>query len=204
MKKINESPLKSLLILLFMSVVCLNLGGQAPMPEELGKSPVLEQITFMQGRTKIFDGYRAIREDMYQKLMGNISDTIRNCFIRINNLDKTVSILRSRSDSLSSALESTKSSLETAIRTKESFRAFGKDINKTAYNSIVWLTIAGLAVVLALVFLSFRRSLLVTRNAEKEIKDLQNEFQAYKKTAREAREKLSMDHFNELRKLRGG
>jgi uncharacterized protein YoxC len=204
MKKINKSQKRSILTIILLSLVFSGLEAQSPMPEELMKSPIQDQLTFIQGRTKIFDNYRAIREDMFQKLMGNISDTLKNCFSKINTLDRSVSSLKNRADSLSTELESAKSGLETAIRTKDSFVLFGKEISKTAYNSIIWLIIIGLAVLLVMVFLSFRRSQVITRNTEKELKDLQDEFQAYRKTAREAREKMSMDHFNELRKLRGG
>jgi hypothetical protein len=38
---------------------------------------------------------------------------------------------------------------------------------------------------------------------KKEFQDLKVEFEAYRKTSREAREKLTMDHFNEIKKLKG-
>jgi hypothetical protein len=38
----------------------------------------------------------------------------------------------------------------------------------------------------------------------KDLSDLKNEFEAYRKSAREAREKMSMEHFNEMKRLKGG
>ena len=174
------------------------------MPDALIKSPIQEQLKFIQERTKIFDNYRAIREDMFQKLIGNVSDTITVAFNRINMMNSEVAELRNKVDSLASDLETTKTSLETAIKTKNSITILGQEVNKNTYNTIMWLIIAGLTVILVLGFLSYRRSLAAAQHTEKELKDLKDEFQVYRKSAREAREKMSMDHFNELRKLRGG
>ena len=64
--------------------------------------------------------------------------------------------------------------------------------------------LAGLAVLLGMGFLAFKRNLIQTSETKKELQDLKGEFEAYRKSAREAREKMSMDHFNEIRKLKGG
>jgi uncharacterized membrane protein (DUF106 family) len=43
----------------------------------------------------------------------------------------------------------------------------------------------------------------VTAHTKKECEELKKEFEAYQKASREAREKMSMTHFNELKRLRG-
>jgi hypothetical protein len=174
------------------------------MPDALLKSTIKEQIKYLNEKTLIYEGYRAIREDMFQKLNSNFSDTLAGANARINNLNTMVSELRHKVDSLKAELEATKSSLETAVTTKNSIKLFGRDVNKTSYNAIMWLTIIILAVMLSIVFMAFKRSLAITHNTQKELKDLNDEYLTYKKTAREAREKMSMDHFNELKKMRGG
>ena len=106
-------------------------------------------------------------------------------------------------DTLSASLESTKISLEEITRTKNSISILGIEVNKLTYNSIMWTIVAGLIAILTLGFLVFKRNLSVTLNTKKELVDLKNEFETYRKTTREAREKMSMAHFNELKKLRG-
>ena len=179
-------------------------AGQSPMPEELQKNPAQQQITYIQGRTKIYDNYRAIREDMFQKLMGNLSDTLRVASEKIGELSNTVAALRGQVGALSASLDSARSGLDNAIRTKNSIRLAGQDVNKHAYNTLMWSMVLGIAILAVLAFMAFKRSNIVTGNTKKELSDLQNEFQTYKKSAREAREKMSMDHFNEIKRLRGG
>ena len=125
MEKINMSPLRYLSTAVFLAVVLFNSDGQSPMPDALIKSPMKEQLKFIQERTKIFDNYRAIREDMFQKLIGNVSDTITVAFNRIIMLNSSVTELRYKVDSLTSDLQTTKTSLETAIKTKNSITLFG-------------------------------------------------------------------------------
>jgi uncharacterized membrane-anchored protein YhcB (DUF1043 family) len=68
----------------------------------------------------------------------------------------------------------------------------------------MWTIVTGLIVILVIGFLLFKRNRSITVSTIKELKLLKDEYEAYRKTAREAREKMSMDHFNELKKLRGG
>jgi uncharacterized membrane-anchored protein YhcB (DUF1043 family) len=68
----------------------------------------------------------------------------------------------------------------------------------------MWTLLAGLVALLLTGFLVFRRNLSIIFSTKKEFQELKNEFETYKKTSRETREKLTMDHFKELKKLRGG
>jgi uncharacterized membrane-anchored protein YhcB (DUF1043 family) len=68
----------------------------------------------------------------------------------------------------------------------------------------MWTILVGLIAALLIGILLFNRNLSANSNTKKEFQELKNEFEAYRKTSREAREKLTMDHFNEIRRLKGG
>jgi hypothetical protein len=204
MKNINKFHMGSFFTIVFLTTFFSMLRGQSVMPDVLIKNSIKEQIKYINERTLIYEDYRAIREDMFQKLMANVSDTLSAKTSNIDHLNKAVAVLMHKIDSLESDLQANKASLESAITTKNSFRLIGREINKTIYNTIMWLAVLILAASLGIIFMTFKRSLAITRNTQQELKDLNNEFQAYRKTSREAREKMSMDHFNELKKLRGG
>ena len=179
-------------------------NGQATMPDELNKNTLKEQMNYIGEHTRIYENYRAIREDMFQKIKGNVSDTLsaaKSTIVRLNNLTST---LNHTIDSLNTTLETTKTKLENITRTKNSIRLLGLEVNKLIYNTIMWTIVAGLVAILVIGFLVFKRNLSVTINTRKEFRELKDEFEAYRKTSREAREKMSMDHFNELKKLKGG
>jgi hypothetical protein len=204
MKYIRKSILRFIWPVVFLVITCLTLSGQTTMPDVLIKNGLKEQLNYIEEHTRIFENYRAIREDMFQKLMGNISDTLSSANKKIAILNSTVSGLKQTIDSLDSALETTNTRLENITRTKNSISVLGMEVAKVTYNTIMWLIIIGLASIMAIGFVVFKRNLSVTTTIKKELSELKDEFQSYRKTSREAREKMSMDHFNELKRLKGG
>ena len=174
------------------------------MPEVLVKSSMKEQLKYIEEKTRIYENYRAIREDMFQKIKGNISDTLSAANHKIAVLNNKTSMLNHTIDSLKTLNETTNTSLENVTRTKNSIKLLGIEVNKLAYNTIMWTITAVLLIILALGFLVFKRNIIVTHSTKKELLDMKNEFDSYRKTTREAREKMSMDHFNEIKKLKGG
>jgi uncharacterized coiled-coil DUF342 family protein len=204
MKDISKSGFRFISTVSFLVFTCFTISGQTTIPDVLIKNRLKEQLNYIEERTRIYENYRAIREDMFQKLKENISDTLSSANKKIDILNSTVSGLKQTIDSLNSTLETTNTGLEKITRTKNSISVLGMEVNKLTYNLIMWLIVIGLAAILAIGFIVFKHNLSVTINIKKEFSELKDEFQSYRKTTREAREKLSMDHFNELKKLKGG
>ncbi len=203
MKEINYSLIRTLLIIMVLSLTIKGFG-QTSLPEALTTGSMKDQLKYLEDKTRIYENYRAIREDMFQKLKENVTDTLLLNSSRISELNKNVLTLNSTIDTLKSTLSRTKSSLAEMTRTKDSITVLGIEINKSTYNSIMWTFVLILLALLALGFLVFKRNLYVTSETNKELKELKGEFETYRKTTREAREKMSMDHFNEIKRLKGG
>jgi predicted nucleic acid-binding Zn-ribbon protein len=182
----------------------IKVTGQVTLPDVLLKSSLKDQYNYIEEHTRIYEDYRAIREDMFQKLKRNVSDTLSSINIRIAGLNKTVSVLNRTIDTLRTNLASTRTRLEEITNTKNSIKVIGLEINKLTYNKIMWTILLVLVAVLLLGFLVFKRNLSAVFNSKKEFQDLKLEFETYRKTSREAREKLTMDHFNEIKRLKGG
>lgn len=182
----------------------IRLSGQTPVPDELYKNTLNDQLKYLQDKTRIYENYRAIREDMFQVIKKNAIDSLSASKIKVAGLTSLRNRLNKTIDSLNVALDSTKIQLNEMTTSKNSIRLLGIEVNKITYNSIMWILVAGLIALLVMGFLAFKRNVLVTSNTRNELKDLKDEFEAYRKSSREAREKMSMEHFNELKKLRGG
>jgi predicted exporter len=177
--------------------------SQTTVPEMLVKGSLKEQMDYIQEKTRIYEDYRAIREDMFQRIKGNALDSLRAAKAEINGLNYDTRQRNLRIDSLNASIETLRSNLDQMTKTKNSIKLFGIEINKTAYNAVMWIIIAGLAGLLAVGFMAFKRNRAITIHTKKESEELKKEFEAYRKASREAREKMSMAHFNELKKLRG-
>ena len=200
----KQLRIKCFLILTVLVITVIKVTGQTTMPDILLKNPLKEQLNYLQEHTIIYENYRAIREDMFQKLKGNVSDTLNTLEGKITDLNKTKTGLNRTIDTLRKNLESTKTSLEEVTKSKNSISLLGHEVNKSAYNRVMWTILACLVAALILGFLVFKRNLSAISNTNKELQDLKAEFEAYRKTSREAREKMTMDHFNEIKRLKGG
>lgn len=198
----NYNILRFLFIVILISII--NPPGicQTDMPDVLQKGSLTEQLNYIEERTRIYDYYRAIREDMWQQIKKNTLDTLAVAKGEISVLTLSENKYNGKIDSLNKIVTDARVKLDEAVRTKNSINVLGLDINKFAYNSVMWIIVAGLAIILAIVFLAFKRNITVTRNTKKDLEELKAEFETYRKQSREAREKMSMEHFNEIRRLR--
>ncbi len=178
--------------------------GQNTVPDVLYKGALVDQMAFINEKTKIYDNYRAIREDMFQLLRKNCIDSVKSARNEMTGLRQKLASGNQKIDSLNRSLEDKSIQLDKATSSKNSISILGIEVNKGTYNAVTWLIIAALSTLLATGYISYKRNRSLTIQAKKEHEDLKKEFEAYRKASREAREKMSMAHFNELKKLRTG
>ncbi|MCX6302430.1 MAG: hypothetical protein NTW82_09620 [Bacteroidia bacterium] len=179
-------------------------AGQTAIPEVLEKGTITEQMNYLEEKTRIYEYYRAIREDMFQMIKRNAVDSLVKVKNQVNMLAGMNSNLVLRFDSLTATLSDREAQLDEAIRTKDGIKVFGMNLNKKAYNSIMWIIVVGLLFLLGLGFLIFKRNLSVMLRTKKDLEEMKTEFESYRQKKRLEIEKLGMDHFNELKKLKGG
>ena len=199
----KQLQLRCIVILAVLITTVMKLTGQATMPDALLKSSLNEQFKYLDEHTKIYENYRAVREDMFQLTKKNVSDTLSLLNTKIAGLNKTARTLNQTIDTLRKDLGSAKSSLEATTKSKNSISVMGLEVNKAAYNRIMWTILFGLVAALVAGFLVFKRNLTIISNTKKEFQELKDEFETYRKTSREAREKMTMAHFLEMKKLKG-
>jgi uncharacterized protein YlxW (UPF0749 family) len=207
MKEFYKFIRLSLLGLLVMFAVSSVTYGQEQQqtvtPEDFTKLPVKDQISFIESHSKIYDNFRAVREEMFQRLKANLRDTLSNMQKRVTELSNENLNIRSTIDTLNSNLNTTQTNLNQMTTSKNSMNFLGMEVEKGTYNSIMWALVIGMLFLLVIGFLVFQRNRKVVVNKEKDLDDLKVEFEAFRKSSREAREKMALQHFNELKKLRG-
>lgn len=194
--------------LLIITVVLLagfvRVNGQNEASDVFTKGTINEQLKYIDERTRIYENYRAIREDMFRTISRNTIDTLTKAKTRINDLALLNTALNVRIDSLNANLQNASDQLSKATRTKESISVLGMEVNKKVYNSMMWTIMAALLFLLAAGFLSFRRNRVITLRTQKDLEDLKAEFEGYRQKVRVEREKTNLEHFNEIKKLKGG
>jgi cell division protein FtsL len=190
-----------LIICLFVSGIP-SLQAQYVMPAILDTATMDSQLEYIQERTRIYNDFRAIREDIFQKTKGNFLDSLNAAKLEIATLNSRLAEISFQIESLNSDLEKTKNDRDEAIRNRDSLSFLGIQLNKTIYNTIMWLIILGLVVVAVVVFLMYKRSRIVTVQSKKEFEEIREEFENYRKSSREKYEKLVVSHHNEIMRLK--
>lgn len=176
--------------------------GQTTMPEVMDTGTLGDQLNYIHERTRIYENYRAIREDIFQKMRRNTMDSLSDAKVNVNNLDLLLSERSAEIDSLNRDLQTTKEDLALAIKNKNSMSFLGNTMSKTYYNTIMWSVIIALIVILVLLFLTFTRNRTITIQIRKDLNEVREEFDEYRKSSRERYEKLVVSHFNEIKRLK--
>jgi len=176
--------------------------AQSGVVEFMDSTSMEAQLDYIHERTRVYNDYRAIREDVFLKLKRNVMDTIREARLEIADLNSKLTEKESQIETLNTDLARTKTERDEAIRNRDSLSFLGIQMNKTLYSSIVWFIILGLVVLALIMFFLFKRSHQVTREVKDHLLILQEEFEEYRKSSREKYEKLVISHHNEIMKLK--
>jgi hypothetical protein len=199
----NPKSLRFPVIFVIIIFINTKLICQTSIPEVLQKGTLSEQMNYLEEKTRIYENYRAIREDMFQLVKKNVADSLRKDRNNIIELTALKNNLNTRIDSLYSNLSDTQDKLKETNRTKNSISVIGIELNKVTYNSVIIIIIGSLIFLLVVGFLIFKRNMVVTLNTKEELAELKSQFEEYRTKTRLDREKASMDHFKEIQKLKG-
>lgn len=202
MKSIYLSTATILAIFCLSMVSVQSLNAQYVTPAILDTASLESQLTYIQERTRIYNDFRAIREDIFLKMKGNALDSLNEAKLEIATLNSRLTERNFQIEKLNSDLGRAKNERDEAIRNKDSFSFLGMQLNKILYNTIVWFIILGLAVLVVILFLLYKRTRIVTVQTKKEFDEIQNEFETHKKSSREKYEKLVVSHHSEIMKLK--
>lgn len=192
-----------------LGIIILNLSGiycaqaQTSTPEVLDTATLQQQLDYMEERMNIYNGYRAVRDDIFLKMNKNSLDSLSAAKRDISQLEASLTTTQSDMASLQKTLQQTSEDRDLAIKNKNSMSFIGIQMNKALYNSILWIIILALVALLIILFLMFKRSFVVTRQTTKDLEEIKEEFESYRQQSRERYEKLVVQHHQEVLKLKG-
>jgi len=168
----------------------------------MDSSSIESQLNYITEKTRIYNDYRAIRDDIFLKMRRNMLDSLNEVKLEGARLNSELSEREFQIETLNSELERVKTERDKAIRTKDALSFLGIQMNKALYNTIMWVIVLVLAASVIILFLLFKRTHAVTNHTRKELENMQDEFESYRKSSREKYEKLVVNHHNEIMKLK--
>ncbi len=180
----------------------MKVSGQSSALAVQDTATLEQQFEYILDKTRIYEGYRAIRNDVYLKMQKNALDSLNQHILNEQRLRSELNERNAVINKLTSDLDRIKGERDEAIRNKNSMKFLGINISKTVYNTVMWFVILGLAILVTILFISFRRAHIVTREAKEKLNTLQEKYDSHQKSSREKYEKLVVAHHNELMKLK--
>jgi hypothetical protein len=188
-------------------MICLTIPGfikleAQTLSDVLDSATIENQLNSIHSRTRVYDNFRAIRDDIFLKMKGNVLDSLDRTKLEIATLNSNLIERKFQIETLNSDLSRTKNERDESIRNKDSMSFFGIQMNKGVYNSIMWFVVMGLIVVSVALFLLFKRAHIVTTQVKNELGTMQTEFGDHKNNSREKYEKLVVSHHNEIMKMK--
>jgi hypothetical protein len=203
MKITGRTSILSLVLLFLITSVSPSLKAQSNTIIAVLDSATFEaQLEFIHERTRVYNDFRAIREDVFLKMKLNAIDTLRKEKLEVARLNSELSERNFQIVTLNTDLSRTKNERDQSIRTKDSFVFLGIQMQKGVYNTIMWIIVLGLLSLGIILFLMFKRSFVVTSQTKHELENIQNEYEEHKKSSREKYEKLVVSHHNDIMRMK--
>ena len=168
----------------------------------LDSATLESQMEYIHQNTRVYNNFRAVREDIFLKMKGNVIDTLNEEKLQVAQLNSRLSERNFLIETLNTDLSRIQNERDEAIRNKNSLTILGISMNKAVYNSVMWFIILGLAALTIIMLVLFRRSFTITSQTKNELNTALEEFDQYRKNSREKYEKLVVSHHHELMKLK--
>ena len=146
--------------------------------------------------------YKVISKDGYQRLKLNVLDSLKSSKKIISEKENLLLTERSSIKETKTLLAKTKLELDTALEKENSISLLGIPLSKTTYNLTLWSIIILLLLGLSYFIFKFSRSNVLTKEAQSNLVDVEQEFEKHRKNTLEREQKLRRQLQDEINKQR--
>jgi hypothetical protein len=146
--------------------------------------------------------YKVINIKSYNDLKSNILDSINKYKSLIIEKENLLKSERNNIEKTKKILSKTKSDLDIANKKENSISLFGIQMSKISYNILLWSIIIILILGLSYFIFKFFRSNILTKEAQDNLFDVEQEFEQHRKKSLEREQKLRRQLQDEINKQR--
>lgn len=146
--------------------------------------------------------YKVIDIQKYIDLKSNVLDSLSSSAKIIIEKENLLKTERDNISKTKDLLSKTKSDLDIALQKENSISLFGMQLSKSSYNLILWSIITLLLIGLFYFIFKFSRSNILTKEAQDNLLDIEQEFEQHRKKSLEREQKLRRQLQDEINKQR--
>jgi hypothetical protein len=199
---------RPLLILTYSITIWLSTSGififsqETPEKPSIGKGSLESQFNYVIYRSEKYEDYKLVKSWWIYTLRTQVLDTLKALHENLADTQNLLAAKKNEIDSLIAVVETYNNELDIALKEKSSMKLLGIKMDKIIYNSILWLIIAGLLVVLLTVVLLFKRNNAVTLKTKSELAETRNEYEDYRKRTLVREQQIVRQLYDEILKYK--
>ena len=191
----------------FSTLVLLCRGFMLLQAEEVNQSFVsseklMDQFSVLKNNSLHYKEYKVVKEDWivnFQSSLGNYLELEKSNKIEtLNQLkakDNTIVSLQSQVTSLQNSNTALSGDLN-------SVGFLGMSFSKKGFTSFVWFLIIGFISLSGFLFLKFKKANTITSTSKLTLKELEDEYESFRRVSIEREQALQRNFFNEMKKIK--
>ena len=190
-----KSVLSLLLILISLIAIPSFTSAQESTEEKgsLQSGTIDSQFEYIYSTSNNFQEYKVVKRTNLDQLKLNILDSMRTMRSEVGDLKLLIVNEKDSIKNLKTFLSTAEAEKQEAIAEKDNFSFLGIGIQKSVYSSMMWILVAVLSAALAIFTFQYFISFKKIRKAQKDLAEVQEEFENHRKTMLDRERKLKRE-----------
>lgn len=196
--------MKQLFVSIVTFITCINLYSQENqvIQETTIDTPksIEAQFDFIYGNSGNYTQYKVIKQEWFNKLKKQTLDSVKNVESELNTAEKKIESQQLEIQASERKISAINEELVSISEEKDTMPFLGIKTTKKLFSTIVFSVILLLIVLLVFFIYRYNRSNAITKVAESNLKDLEVEYEDYRRRALEREQKVMRKLQDELNK----
>jgi len=189
----------NLLVFTAVLFISISFAQEATKNEDTSLSGEFEKLYRI---STSYQGYKVIGKEKFLILKQQVLDSLKKAQNQITKKNNLLKEAQRNISSTQETLRQTKLELETSLQKENTISLFGIPLSKTLYSFLLWSLILILFAGLLYFIFKFTKNEILTKRAEGNLKDIEIEYEQYRKKALEREQKLRRTLQDEINKQR--
>jgi preprotein translocase subunit SecG len=149
-----------------------------------------------------YKAYKVVGKEKYVQLKQNVLDSLKKAQRKISAKNNLLTAEKESNQKNQELLQRTSLELQASIQKENSTSFFGLQVKKTSYNLSLWTFILALILTLLYFIFKFSNNNILSNKAQSDLKDMDFEYEQYRKKSIEKEQKLRRALQDEINKQR--
>lgn len=191
--------MRTLFMMVFVGVLT-TANATEKKQDPLSQGTLQEQFDAMIERSNRYQDFKVVKRSWLDRFGQNINDTLQGFLSTELAQKQVVSALHKEISELKLQVEGAMGQVSNLQAEKDSMTFFGASMSKAGYKSTLWTLVGCLAFMLFFFMLKFKNSNVLTVNAKESLARTEEEFDRFRKFARDREQTISRELQNEMNK----